>query len=1157
MPPQVSTIGADQESWRTVEELKRELGEGRDQQRATTEILSVISRSPTDAQPVFDTIAASATRLCDGLYSVVFRFDGEMITVAADSGVSPRASAIIRRAYPAPPGRGTMASRALLERRVITLTDAQDDVANPAGAERARAIGYRAGLSVPLLRGDTAIGAINIVRREAIPFTDAQVELLKTFADQAVIAIENARLFEEVQARTRELQESLDQQTATSEVLSVISSSPGELMPVFQVMLENAVRICGAKIGNLALFDGRELRIAAFHGAPKSFEELRRRDPIIPLATSGLGRVVETKQLIHIADLAAEERFASSALVKLAGARTFVGVPMLKDNEPIGAIAIYRQQVRPFSEKQIELVKGFANQAVIAIENTRLLNELRESLAQQTGTADVLKVISRSAFDLQKVLDTVVESAAKLCDADVANIRRVDDGGLRYIAGYGYSTELTEYFKTHTPPAGRGTPSGRAIIEGRTIHVVDVLDDPEFTMQEAQKLTNYRTMLAVLLAQEGKVIGVLFLARTGPPRAFTPKQIELVETFADQAVIAIENTRLFEEVQARTRELTESLEFQTATSEVLNVISRSPAELQPVLNTIVETANRLCKADHAHVYRLQDGKYHLVAHNQTEHHFIEYLSKNPIGLDQLGSVTARAARACKTVHVPDSMQDPEYGHGPLTFSNDRTVLSVPLLREGAALGVVTVGRQTLLPFTSKEIELVESFADQAVIAIENTRLFEAEQASKRELSEALEYQTATTDVLNVISRSKFDLQPVLDSIVETAARLCACDMATIRRREGDVYVQLAGYGLPDDYAEYSRSANWHHAGRGSLVGRVLQEGKAIQIPDVLADPDYALREAQRRGEFRSLLGVPLLRGGDQIGIIVLMRRVVRPFSDKQIELVTAFADQAVIAIENTRLFEEVQARTAELAKTVEDLEIASQHKSQFVANMSHELRTPLAAILGYAELMQEGFYEPLGQKSLDALTRIRSNGKHLLGLINTVLDIAKIESGQFTLNMSEYAIESVVETVRSATESLAQNKKLVLTTDVAKKLPVGIGDEQRLTQVLLNLVGNAIKFTDTGEVRIAATAVNGHFNVTVTDTGPGIPEEHQARIFEQFHQVDSSNTKAKGGTGLGLAIAKQIVEMHGGRIWVESTVGKGSTFQMEIPSRAEFRKRAL
>ena len=299
-----------------------------------------------------------------------------------------------------------------------------------------------------------------------------------------------------------------------------------------------------------------------------------------------------------------------------------------------------------------------------------------------------------------------------------------------------------------------------------------------------------------------------------------------------------------------------------------------------------------------------------------------------------------------------------------------------------------------------------------------------------------------------------------------------------------------------------------------------------------------------------MIMAPMIRGNTVIGAIGTSRREPKPFDDKQVALIKTFADQAVIAIENARLFEEISQKSR-------DLEIASQHKSQFVANMSHELRTPLAAILGYAELMQEGFYEPQGPRSLDALTRIRSNGKHLLGLINTVLDIAKIESGQFTLNMAEYAIENVVETVRSATEALAQSKKLSLTTDVAKSLPVGLGDEQRLTQVLLNLVGNAIKFTDTGEILIAAKAVNGHFAVSVRDTGPGIPQGDQGRIFEHFHQVDSSLTKAKGGTGLGLAIAKEIVEMHGGRIWVESTVGKGSKFQMDIPMRAEFRKLAL
>jgi signal transduction histidine kinase len=482
---------------------------------------------------------------------------------------------------------------------------------------------------------------------------------------------------------------------------------------------------------------------------------------------------------------------------------------------------------------------------------------------------------------------------------------------------------------------------------------------------------------------------------------------------------------------------------------------------------------------------------------------------------------------------------------------------VPLLLKGEPIGVIALSRTRVAPFDDKQVALVEAFADQAVIAIENSRLFEAEQASKRELQESLQQQTATAEVLKAISRSAFDLQTVLDTLAQAASKLCDAEQVAIYRREGDRYRWLGSSGLTNEMSRAIKEeviSQPLRPGKGSVIGRAALNCEPVQILDVCADPDYELLEAQRIAQYRTAMAVPLLREGVPVGAMSLLRTRVMAFTDKQIELAQTFADQAVIAIENTRLFEEVQARTSELAKTVDDLEIASQHKSQFVANMSHELRTPLAAILGYAELMQEGFYEPLGQKSLDALTRIRSNGKHLLGLINTVLDIAKIESGQFTLNMAEYAIESVVETVRSATESLAQNKKLSLTTEVAKSLPIGVGDEQRLTQVLLNLVGNAIKFTDKGEVRVTAKAVNGRFNVGVTDTGPGIPEEHQARIFEQFHQVDSSNTKAKGGTGLGLAIAKQIVEMHGGRIWVESVLGRGSTFQMELPTRAEFRR---
>ena len=420
-------------------------------------------------------------------------------------------------------------------------------------------------------------------------------------------------------------------------------------------------------------------------------------------------------------------------------------------------------------------------------------------------------------------------------------------------------------------------------------------------------------------------------------------------------------------------------------------------------------------------------------------------------------------------------------------------------------------------------------------------MFEEVQACNHDL-------TALGEVGRAVS-STLDLKMVLKTIVDRAVELLATDAGSIfyYRKELGRFELGETSGLDDEVVARFRQLDITEGQTG--LGEAIANRQPLQAPDVVKRPSNALRDEALAAGLHAGLIVPLLGSERPLGALVLQRRRTGEFPPTVVNLMQSFADQSAIALENARLFEEIARKSREL-------EIAGQHKSQFVANMSHELRTPLAAILGYAELMQEGFYEPQGPKSQDVLSRIRSNGKHLLGLINTVLDIAKIESGQFTLIIAEYAIGSVVETVRSATESLAQNKKLVLKTDVAKSLPIGLGDEQRLTQVLLNLVGNAIKFTARGEVRVTAKAVNGHFNVSVTDTGPGIPDHERTRIFEQFHQVDSSLTKAAGGTGLGLAIAKQIVEMHGGRIWVESTLGKGSTFQMELPTRAELRKKA-
>jgi signal transduction histidine kinase/putative methionine-R-sulfoxide reductase with GAF domain len=771
----------------------------------------------------------------------------------------------------------------------------------------------------------------------------------------------------------------------------------------------------------------------------------------------------------------------------------------------------------------------------------QLKRELADAREQQAATAEILRAISGSPMDLRRVFASVASSAARLCDAYDATIFQVDGQYLHRVAQHGPIPQ------DDTLPLIRGVVTGRAVLDREPVHVTDVqVEAGEYPEgSERARRVGHRTILAVPLLHAGVAIGVIAIRRM-EVRAFGDRQIELLKIFADQAVIAIENTRLFEAEQASKRELQESLEYQTATSDVLNVISRSPTNVQPVFDTIAQAAAQLCKVQFCHVFRFDGQLIHFAAsHGQPQKNIDDMRTVYPI-LPGRVSAAARSILTGTVEEIPDIHADPEYQHG--YTANYRSIVAVPVLKDSRPVGAICMARAETGSFPERQVELLRTFADQAVIAIENTRLFEEVQARTRELSEALERQTATSDVLNVMSRSAFHLQPVLDTIVKTASRLCEAEFALIYRPVDGKHQVAASNNASAAYVRYA-SEHPIPPGRGSLIGRTALECRTVHLPDCLADPDFTFQEYQAVGKFRTMLGVPLLREGVPIGVIALMRAIVEPFTDKQIELVTTFADQAVIAIENTRLFEEIARKSREL-------EIASQHKSQFVANMSHELRTPLAAILGYAELMQEGFYEPLGQKSMDALTRIRSNGKHLLGLINTVLDIAKIESGQFTLNMAEYDIDSVVETVRSATESLAQNKKLALKTEVAKSLPVGLGDEQRLTQVLLNLVGNAIKFTDTGEVRVTAKAVNGHFNVSVTDTGPGIPVEHQARIFDQFHQVDSSNTKAKGGTGLGLAIAKQIVEMHGGRIWVESNLGKGSTFQMELPTRAEFRKRS-
>ena len=603
---------------------------------------------------------------------------------------------------------------------------------------------------------------------------------------------------EERDRLARELAEALEHQAATSEVLSIISRSPTDAQPVFDMIAKSAARLCGAQFCHIFRFDGELIHFVAHHGLPpERVETLRRTYPIPPGRRSATARAILNRDIEQIADVQADPDYERERVADIALIRSFLSVPMLKDGSPVGAITLARTQTGNFPARQIELLKTFADQAAIAIQNASLLNELRESLQQQTATADVLKIISRATFDLPTVLDALLRSAGSLCEADMGAVLRPQDERFIFAASFGFPQAFVDLVKDLPIEAGRETLSGRVMAELRAVHIPDVQADPEYLFTEAQKAAGFRTMLGLPLLREGIPIGIILLMRSHV-RPFTDKQIDLVQTFADQAVIAIENMRLFEAEQQRMRELSEALDRQTATAEVLNVISRSTAQLQPVLDTIVQTASRLCKAEIALVFMLREKKLCVVATNNASNAFVQHAIDHPLPLGR-GSCSGRSVLERQVIHIPDCLADAEYTVLDYqAVGKYRSMLGVPLLSDGAPIGVITLVRTAVMPFTEKQIDLVKTFADQAVIAIENVRLFEAEQERTRELTESLQQQTATADVLKVISRSTFDLQTVLDTLVELATRLCNADYTWLFQREGEYFRWVAGFGLATD-----------------------------------------------------------------------------------------------------------------------------------------------------------------------------------------------------------------------------------------------------------------------------------------------------------------------------------------------------------------------
>ena len=778
-------------------------------------------------------------------------------------------------------------------------------------------------------------------------------------------------------------------------------------------------------------------------------------------------------------------------------------------------------------------------------ERRRLEDALTQALEQQTATTDILRVIASSPTDYQPVFNTIVARAGVVCGAVDAILWTVDGDELVARAHHG---PLHAVIGARQPI--QGSVAGYAVREARTVQVEDLTEADDFPVGRdiARRLgLGWRTTLSTPLVRDGIAIGAI-LIRRNEVCLFTEKQIGLLQTFADQAVIAIENVRLFTELQQSHHELTTALDTQTATADILRVISGSRTDVQPVFETIVASAKRLLEARSASVLRLVESELRLAAFTPIDADADAALQRvypRPVEDDSPNGIAARERVPFMT---PDARTDARVG--PLAREAARArgyhaMLIVPMVRKGDTIGTINVSRATPGPFADKDIALLQTFADQAVIAIENVRLFNELEARTQELTRSVDELTALGEVSRALS-STLDLETVLQTIVTRAVQItgtAGCNIWEYDEHRVEFRLRASHYADHGDIALLQAPGRVTTIPRGQgVTTQVIERREPVQIADIAMEGSYEspIRRSLIEAGHRALLGVPLLSEDEVVGVLAVTRKTPGAFEPEIVRLLSTFATQSALAIQNARLFLEIEDKSRQL-------EAASQHKSEFLANMSHELRTPLNAVIGFSDVLLQGMFGDMTEKQTEYLQDILASGQHLLSLINDILDLSKIEAGRMDLDLAEFHLPAAIDDALLLVRERASRRGLTLERQVDERLGEIRADQRKVKQVLLNLLSNAVKFTpEGGRIDVRAALVDGSVEMSVTDTGIGIAPEDQEAVFEEFRQVGKAEKKAEG-TGLGLALCRKFVELHGGRIWVKSKIGAGSTFTFSVP----------